>query len=606
MDNKSATLPHWDMTPFYPDLQSPEFAQAAVDFKQHVDDLVQLFDDRQIGARGRAPTDAQTVQAFDTVIERMNAVLDEAQKIGGYITAFVDTDSRNDVAQARLSEYRQTYVKLAQLNTRLTAWLGDVDAAALIDASAVAQEHAYLIRRAQVEAQHLMSPAEEALAAEMRVTGSQAWQRLWQDLTSQIMAPFEQEGKTSELPMSALRNLANDPSRAVRRRAYEAELAAWERHAVALAAAMNGVKGEVTALAARRAWRSPLEAALFGENIDRAVLDAMLQAARASFPIFRRYMQAKARLLGVGRLAFYDLFAPVGAQGSAWRFDDAADFIRTHFATFSPRLRGLAERAFAERWIDAEPRAGKRGGGYCMSPAPGQSRVFVNYMPNLDGVSTLAHELGHAYHNLARSTRTHLQRRTPMVLAETASTFCETIVTRAALKQAPPAEQVAILEADLQGATQIVVDISSRFLFEQGVFEKRAQRELSVDELNGLMVQAQKDTYGDGLDAALLHPYMWAVKPHYYMPERNFYNFPYMYGLLFGLGLYALYEKDPDTFRASYDDLLSATGLADAPTLAARYGIDVRSPDFWRSSLAVIGRNVEWYETLASGRSDGS
>ncbi len=263
-------------------------------------------------------------------------------------------------------------------------------------------------------------------------------------------------------------------------------------------------------------------------------------------------------------------------------------FITEQFGTYSERMSDFAARAFNERWIDAEPRDGKRDGAYCMALQGDESRVFSNFKASYDGMSTLAHELGHGYHNLNLAKRTMLQRITPMTLAETASIFCETIVQQAALRRATEAEQVEILEASLQGSCQVVVDITSRFRFEQHVFESRRQRELAVEEFCAAMQDAQRETYGDGLDPEILHPYMWAMKPHYYSTGRSFYNFPYMFGLLFGLGLYSRYQDDPDAFKASYDDLLSSTGLADAATLAARFGIEIRTPDFWQSSFQVI------------------
>src|SRR5581483_6329348 len=239
------------------------------------------------------------------------------------------------------------------------------------------------------------------------------------------------------------------------------------------------------------------------------------------------------------------------------------------------RLSDFAARAFREHWIDAEPHAGKVDGAYCAPLRKDESRVLANFKPSYGGMSTLAHELGHGYHNLNLAQRTMLQQETPMTLAETASIFCETIIRHAALQNANTQEQIAILEASLQGSCQVVVDITSRFLFEQRVFERRKQRELSVDELNALMVEAQRETYGDELDEDALHPYMWAMKPHYYSSEYSFYNSPYMFGLLFGLGLYALYQKDPEGFKKGYDALLSQTGLADAATLAAQFNIDI-------------------------------
>jgi oligoendopeptidase F len=224
--------------------------------------------------------------------------------------------------------------------------------------------------------------------------------------------------------------------------------------------------------------------------------------------------------------------------------------------------------------------------------------VFANFQPSYRGMSTLAHELGHGYHNLVKADRTMLQKQTPMTLAETASIFCETIVREAALKEANEAEALAILEASLQNSTQVVVDITSRFLFESRVFDQRREREVTPGEFCEIMLQAQRETYGDGLDESKLHAYMWAVKPHYYRPGLSFYNFPYMFGLLFGLGLYARYRQDPDAFRRNYDDLLSSTGMDVAATLAARFGIDVRTPDFWRASLEIIKQDIDRFDRL--------
>ncbi|MEP7200594.1 MAG: M3 family metallopeptidase, partial [Chloroflexota bacterium] len=305
---------------------------------------------------------------------------------------------------------------------------------------------------------------------------------------------------------------------------------------------------------------------------------------------------AKARALGVPSLAWYDLFAPVGQSASEWSYADGMEFILTQFGTYSPRLRGLAARAFNEHWIDAEPRAGKSGGAFCMGLRADESRILSNYKPSFGEVSTLAHELGHAYHNLNLAPRAMLQRATPMTLAETASTFCQTIVQHAALQSVPASEQLMILEAALQDSCQVVVDITSRFDFEQQVFARRQQRDLSVAELNQLMLDAQRQTYGDGLDVNALHPFMWAAKGHYY--GATFYNFPYMFGLLFGLGLYARYEAEPETFKAGYDKLLSLTGMEDAATLAKRFGFDIRSVDFWRGSLDVIKADIDKFEAL--------
>jgi pepF/M3 family oligoendopeptidase len=599
----TTALPHWDLTPIYPGLDSPEFKSAFQSVVQSIDELVVLFDRHTIMQRDPAPLDDGTTAAFEEVMNRYNQTLEEMTTLRSYIYGFVTTDSRDTLAQAAQSELQQRTMPLALLSARFVAWIGSLDVDALIDSSEIARAHSNMLKKARQRAAHLMSPAEEALAVELGLTGGVAWSRLYGTFSSQLLVPVELDGRTQELPMSAVRNLATHPDRETRKRAYEAEVITWKYAATPIAAALNSIKGEVNTLSKRRKWATPLDAALFENSIDRATLDAMLGTARAAFPDFRRYLRAKARALGIPALTWYDLFAPVDARSGVWTYEQAEQFIAEQFGTFSSKLRDLAERSSRERWVDAEPRPGKRDGAFCMSVRPGESRVLMNYKPAFNAVSTLAHELGHAYHNLSLAKRTPLQRSTPMTLAETASIFCETIVVQAALQQSSPQEQFSILEASLQSNCQVVVDITSRFVFEQQVFENRQQRDLSINEFCELMLDAQRQTYGDGLDPDVLHPYMWAVKPHYY--GSSFYNYPYMFGLLFGLGLYARYRQDPTGFKTGYDELLSSTGMYDAAELAAQFGIDIRSQDFWASSLDVIRADIDRFEALVDQRRAG-
>ena len=590
-------LPRWDMSVVYPGLDSPEYERDLRSVVRALDELEGLFDEAQID-RTESPLNPDLAASIlERVLPLYNALNDQVWMLGAYVYAFVSVDSRDEYAQARLSELERHTVRLSKLHTRLTAWAGSQDGDALMERSEQARQHAYWLQRARIAAEHMMSPAEEALAAEMRLTSSNAWNKLYGNLTSQIQATVEIRGERQTLTMSMLRNLAYDPDRAVRRAAYEAELQAWEQHAMPIASALNAIKGETNLLTRKRGWDSPMHASLFYSAIDEATLNAMLDAAYEAFPDFRRYLHAKARLLGVERCAWYDLFAPVGRETRTWSYDEAAQFIIEQFATYSQKLSDFARRAFEERWIDAPPQPGKHDGAYCMRLRRDESRILTNYKPSFRAMGTLAHELGHAYHNLCLAERTYLQRLTPATLAETASIFCNTIIDQAALRDADREEQIAILEASLQGVCQVVVDITSRYLFEKAVFERRVERELSVRELCELMRDAQRQTYGDGLDENTLHPYMWAAKPHYY--GSAFYNYPYMFGLLFGLGLYALYLDDPDGFRARYDDLLSRTGMADAPTLAAEFGFDLRTPTFWRGAFATVRQNIDRFEALA-------
>lgn len=593
MTASTKSLPRWNTDSLFPSLDSAEFAAAFDEVVGSVGRLQTTFDELDIRAGG-GTADARS--SLERALNEMNAALDQLREVGAYIQAYVTTDSKNTLAQARQSELSTRTVALGQLSTRFQAWVGGLEGQldAILNESELARAHAYALDKAAALARHQMTPQEEELASLLNLSGGSAWSKLHGNVTSGLLVEFRGE----QLPMSAIRNLASDPDARVREEAYRAELAAWETVEVPLAAALNGIKGQGNVLNGRRGWQDSVAPTLLQNSIDRDTLAAMQDAVVASLPDFRRYFLAKAKLLGKERLPFYDLFAPVGKSTQSWSYEGAQDFIETQFRGYSDRLGDFAARAFREDWLDVPPAPGKRDGAFCMGWRGAESRILLNYEPSLDSVSTLAHELGHGYHNLCLAGRTPLQRQTPMTLAETASIFCETIAVNAALNNAGGDEKLYILETQLQGQAQVVVDIHSRFLFEKAVFGAREARDLAPGEFGELMLSAQRATYGDGLSDEL-HPYMWAVKGHYYIPGLSYYNYPYTFGLLFGLGLYARYLQDPDTFKASYDDLLSSTGLADARALAARFGIDTRDGAFWTGSLDVIRGNIGEYEGMA-------
>lgn len=594
------TPPRWDLSNVYPGLTSPEFAAALADFGQQLAHLEAFFAGRAAKADARLPG-AELAPLIGEAVERFNRAALLAYTLGPYIASFVATDSHDTLARRRESEFELVAVRLRTLNTQFRAWLGRLgpvlDAAIAADATAAA--HAFALHEAAQQSRYLMTDAEEALAAELSLSGAGAWGKLQGTVTSQLTAEFELNGEVKRLPLPALINLRSHPDEDVRRRAYEAELALLASAREPLAACLNGIKGEVNTLNRRRGRQDALHSAIDIARIDRATLDAMLGAMADAFPVFRKYFHAKARRLGKEQLAWWDIFAPAGLAGRTFTWDEAREFILTHFAAFSPHLAALARRAFDARWIDAEQREGKRGGAFCMGlDAVKESRILSNFDGSLDQVSTVAHELGHAFHAdcLYAAGKTPLQSDTPMTLAETASIMCETIVMQAVLSQTTdPTEELAILETMLVGDTQVIVDIYSRYLFEKAVFERRTEAELSADELCDIMARAQGATYGDGLDERYRHPYMWTWKPHYYDANLSFYNFPYAFGLLFGTGLYAIYQQRGTDFVPDYMALLASTGEANAADLAARFGIDIRQRQFWADSLAVIGQRIERY-----------
>ncbi len=586
-------LPRWDLSDVFPSIGSREFAAAREALGADLTRLTALYDEHDVRGGDNKSVDDATVAAFNEVLDETNTALERIRVLSAYLNSFVTTDARDDQASSEMSRLQAELTQMSRLRSRFDAWVAALGDDQLTARSEAAADHAYPLRRSTERAAHQMSEPEEGLLADLSLTGSTAWVRLYGTFTSQLVVDVAGHGP---MPMSRARGLAYDADPATRKAAFDAELATWSANDVPIIAALNAIKGEAATVNRRRGWPDDLEPALVANGVDRATLDAMQGAVVGALPDFRRYLRAKAALLGHdGGLPFADLFAPVGGTAPrAW--DEATASVRSTFATYSPDLERLATRAVDERWIDAGPRDGKRDGAFCMSVDADRSAVLMNFDGSFRSVQTLAHELGHAYHNVTLAGRTPLQRQLTMALAETASIFCETIMVQHTLGEAEPAERLAIVEGDLQSACQVVVDIHSRFLFEHSFCAARAKSTVSATEACGLMSDAQAATYGDGLSDR--HPYMWAAKPHYY--SSAYYNWPYTFGLLFGLGLYARYADDPDRFRSGYDDLLSSCGLAPAAELAARFDIDVRSGDFWAASLRVLQDRIDEFVSLAA------
>ena len=597
------SAPRWDLTNVYPSLESDEFKAAIDDYKKQVATFEKFFKtklkkaDSKTKARELAPL-------VGKAIDQINKIQTLSATIVPFIYSYVTTDSRNKVATKTLSEYEQASLPMNQLLTQFTAWLGTIAPKLdkVISNNDSAAAHEFMLREAAEQSKYLMSDEEEALAAELSLSGGNAFEKLQGTVTSQLSVDFELDGKTEKMPMPALINLRSHPDEATRHRAYDAENQAWETVKETLAACLNGVKGEANTLNKKRGRKDAIHSSLDAARMDRKTLEAMLAAMKDSFPMFRKYFNAKAKKIDKEKLAWWDVFAPVGKTDKVYSFEEACNFILENFGKFSPDLAAFAKRAFENNWIDAEQRDGKRGGAFCMEvQGVKESRVLCNFDGSFDQVSTLAHELGHAFHNECayQTNKTMLQQLTPMTLAETASTMCETIVTEAVLASTQdPQEELAVLEAQIQGAAQVVVDIYARYLFEKEVFERREQSELSADDFNDIMERAQKETYGDGLDENYLQKFMWTWKPHYYSPGLSFYNYPYAFGLLFATGLYAIYQQRGEAFVEDYKNLLAVTGEDTAARLAKRFGINITKRKFWDDSLAIIGKHIDRYAEL--------
>ena len=596
-------IPRWDLGNVYPSIESKELANAISNFDHNLNELEIIFVNTINSSDAKTPP-LELSDLIENVLRKFNSIYSQAGTIRSYIYSYISTNSRDKIAMKKLSEFEQTGLKLQNLSTQFQRWIGKL--ARVLDEVIVLNEytklHAFALKDAAEQSKYMMSDAEENLAAELHLSGAAGWTKLQGTLTSQLSVDFEFDGEVQKLPMPSLINLHSHPDESVRRRAYETEMEAWKTLEEPLAAAMNGIKGSSGTLNKRRGRTDDLHTAIDMARIDRPTLNAMLSAMHDSFPLFQKYFDAKAKRLKKDRLAWWDIFAPVGKSQKIYSWEEAEQVILTNFDNFTPSLSTFAKRAFDNNWIDAEQRVGKRGGAFCMGlPSVKESRVLCNFDGNLDQVSTIAHELGHAFHNECayKANKTEIQQDTPMTLAETASIMCETIIMEAIYDSTTnPEEKLAILDTMLTNNAQVIVDIYSRYLFEKEVFERRAQSELSADDLNEIMEKAQKATYGTGLDERYLMKYMWTWKPHYYNANLSFYNFPYAFGLLFATGLYAIYKDRGESFISAYTELLASTGETSAAELAARFDIDIRDKNFWAASINIITQKIEPYTQL--------
>ncbi len=530
------------------------------------------------------------------LITDASAAMDTYARLRQYVSLTQSANVYDENANKLMEKLMIIGMGPSKMMSAVSRFLADKDVAEYAAANETLKAHEYLLRRLKNDAAHVVAPELEDTVMRMQLTGGKAFSTLRDQLDAGLLIEFDGEKK----PLSAIRGLAYSPDADVRRRAYEAELAAYPRIEVPMAACLNSIKGEALTMIKLENYDSVLDTAIDGARMDRETLDALIQAMYESLPAFRRFFRAKAKKLGYeGGLKFYDIFAPVGSSVREYSLDEARALLVDVFSRFSDKLAKFIDNAFEDRWIDVYPRAGKVGGAFCAGGSSiGVSYVLTNFDGSLSSVGTFAHELGHAYHNDCTRTNPTLMRGYPMPLAETASIFNETLMTNTLLKTADAETRVTLLDQQITDAAQVIVDILSRFIFESEVIERRRDHVLTPQEMCDIMLDAQKKTYGDGLDEGCLHPYMWACKSHYYSTGRHFYNFPYAFGLLFGLGVYALYLEKGDQFVPLYDQLLKNTSLGDVREVAASVGIDVADVNFWRKSISVLEGRIDEFDNI--------
>ena len=579
---------NWDLTVFYKDFDNPEFK----------DDLARLPKEIDAFTAAIAAPAEDEVEKLVSLVHQEEALSNLFERLSLMIELTLSVDANNKAANAAMAPLMRAVMGSSLASNAFSRYLASLENLdAIIDADDELKARAFALREAAEDAKHQLPEALEKPVLKMQLSGGEAFSQLRDKLDATLLVDYD--GK--QIPLSAVRALAYDGDADTRRRAYEAELASYKKLELPMSFCLNNLKAEGETMAALKGYKGVLDMALAHSRMDEKTLEAMWTAIREALPELREYFKAKGRLLGhENGLPFYDLFAPVGQSTRTYTVEEARALLLDLFGKFCPEMGEMMRTAFDEGWIDMYPREGKSGGAFCSGYyAKNISRVMTNFAGSASDVSTLAHELGHAFNNRMLHHKPIMMTETPMPLAETASTFNETLLISQLLKTATPEEELTLLDSCLTEQTQTMVDIYSRFLFEQKVVAAQADHALDVDELKETMLWAQEQSYGDGLDPEYRHPYMWACKSHYYSTGVHFYNFPYAFGGLFARGLYARYEKEGEAFVPVYCDLLSRFGSDTIANVTASVGIDVTTPDFWREAVESVLVQVRRFVELA-------
>jgi len=595
----------WDLDSLYPRPEQPEFQ---AHFQQYSADLTKLAADSET----LPPFSTQAAAAWSEFIDRLADVFARSDDFQSFIACHAAADAENKLFQriegqlSALSPLRQQVLTNVELALKSVSE-SELDTTARAD-QRLANVKFFLAESRRCAALRLPKD-QELLASELAVDAIHAWGRLYDRLSGELRVTVMEKGEI--VRKSPGQVTYDSPERNTRQNNFYAADKAWSAIADTCADSLNHISGFRLAKYRRLGLKDHLDAPLRNNRMRRETLEAMWTAVAARRPVLLQYFAAKARLLGLEKLSWYDVLAPLPSTSATksdtaaatLTYDTACDLVIKTFGEFSGEFGDFAQRAIDERWIEVENRAGKRQGGFCTGvPTRKQSRIFMTYTNTADSMSTLAHELGHAYHSYVLRDKSFLLQDYPSNLAETASTFAEAVLGERRLADAGSADQQrAILDHMLSDAVAFCMNIHARFIFEDNFHHERRDGELSAERFSELMLAAQREAYCDGLDADGWYPRFWISKLHFYISSFPFYNFPYAFGYLLSQGVYAHAKSVGPGFPDQYRQLLIATGCQQAEdAVNSTLGYDLMQPEFWNKSLDIIEDRVAQFVKLCN------
>ncbi|SFC37284.1 oligoendopeptidase, pepF/M3 family [Bacillus sp. OV322] len=590
----------WDLEVFFKGgSSSEEFQQFLKEVKKHIQELDSLV------SGWRVKSEEKDQHLLINAMELFEKTRMKISQAGAFISCLEAQDMDDEKAHELRSAITQDFAAFQNALTKLDQKLVQLDEEFFqsILKQEPLKELKYILNERREQAGSMLSVEEESLINQLEVDGYHGWGQLYDTIVGSIRIPLEENGEKQELSVGQAANKFSDPDPKVRSSIFKAWEQAWQEKSDLLAKTLNHLAGFRLSVYEKRGWKDVLKEPLDINRMQKETLDSMWGAIASQKEPLVKFLNRKAELLGVEKLSWSDLDAPLSSSGEAKVMDyqEGAAFILKHFSKFGKKLASFTEKAFEDSWIEAEDRPGKRPGGFCTGfPVSGQSRIFMTYSGTPSNVSTLAHELGHAFHSFALKETHPLNRGYAMNVAETASTLAEMIVSDAAVKEAKnDEERLALLEDKIQRSVALLMNIHARFLFETRFYEERKQGMVSAGRLDELMEEAQKEAYGEALSE--YHPSFWASKLHFYITGVPFYNFPYTFGYLFSLGIYAQALKEEEGFEEKYIALLRDTGSMKVEDLAKKHlNVDLASSGFWEDAVGACLKDIEEFLDLTN------
>lgn len=598
--NKLKYVDTWDLDSIFPGGTKSEALQAKLrTIKDEIAAYKQVLD-------GWNFTEDPSASTFQSILQKQEDIEKGLGQSATFVQMWHDAymnDEHANVVMGQIMDLFSEMQKLSNTFMKKLVEIPDNDWQKLLEEDGL-QETSFALNEIRDDGKRLLSEEEEKLIAELNKDGLAAWSNLYDTVVSIMTISFtDKDGKTVDLSVGqAMNRMYADPDPDVRKQIFENWEAAWSKYAPIFADTINHLDGYRITLQKAHDRKGHLEEPLEYNRMSKETLDAMWTAVTNNKQPFITFLNQKAKLLGMDKLGWQDVDAPVAlgdSEAKKFTYDEACDFVIENFASFGPKLSAFAKHALENRWVEAEDRPNKRPGGYCTGlPEFEESRIFMTFTGSPSDASTLAHELGHAFHSHVLKEVPRLNRHYAMNVAETASTFAETIIGNATVANANSKEEkAALLNSKLENATAMFLNIHARFLFEDAFYTERAKGIVSEKRLNELMVEAQKKAYGDSLSS--YHSHFWCSKLHFFIDQVPFYNFPYTFGFLFSLGIYAKYLKQPEGFEEKYIALLKDTGSMKVEDLAAKHlDVDLTKSDFWEAGIQLMANDVEEFIRL--------